>query len=119
VHQTEPEDWDEEVLSACHAVLAASLVLIPLFSALFSQSDGEWEAPKIDNPEYKGDWKPKRIKNPAYKGKWVHPEIANPDFVEDKNLYLHKNIGAVGFDLWQVKAGTIFDNSERSHLDVS
>eukprot|EP01000_Liburna_glaciale_P004883 NODE_4466_length_434_cov_1181.179221_g3507_i0.p1 GENE.NODE_4466_length_434_cov_1181.179221_g3507_i0~~NODE_4466_length_434_cov_1181.179221_g3507_i0.p1 ORF type:complete len:107 (+),score=63.42 NODE_4466_length_434_cov_1181.179221_g3507_i0:32-322(+) len=24
--------------------------------------------------------------------------------------YLFKDIGSVGFDLWQVKAGTIFDN---------
>jgi calreticulin len=80
-----PEDWDDE-------------------------ADGEWEAPKIDNPEFKGEWKPKKIKNPAYKGKWVHPEIANPEFTEDNKIYAFNNIGAVGFDLWQVKAGTIFDN---------
>lgn len=29
--------------------------------------DGEWEAPQIDNPEYKGEWRPKTIKNPDYK----------------------------------------------------
>lgn len=80
-----PEDWDNE-------------------------ADGEWEAPQIANPEYKGEWKPKRIANPAYKGPWVHPEIANPDFVNDPNLYRYKDIGAVGVDVWQVKAGTIFDN---------
>jgi len=80
-----PEDWDDE-------------------------ADGEWEAPQIDNPEYKGEWKARRIPNPGYKGAWVHPEIANPDYVEDPNLYLHSDIGAVGVDVWQVKAGTIFDN---------
>jgi len=80
-----PEDWDDE-------------------------ADGEWEAPKIDNPEFKGEWKPKKIKNPAYKGKWVHPEIANPEFTEDNKIYAFNNIGHVGFDLWQVKAGSIFDN---------
>jgi calreticulin len=25
-------------------------------------------------------------------------------------LYLYKDFGAIGFDLWQVKSGTIFDN---------
>jgi len=72
--------------------------------------DGEWEAPTLPNPEYKGEWKPKKIANPAYKGKWVHPEIANPAYVADPNLYRYTDIGAVGFDLWQVKSGTIFDN---------
>ncbi|CAF0961320.1 unnamed protein product, partial [Didymodactylos carnosus] len=80
-----PEDWDNEI-------------------------DGTWEPPMMDNPEYKGQWKPRQIDNPAYKGAWVHPEIDNPDYVEDKNLYLFQDIGAIGFDLWQVKAGTIFDN---------
>jgi calreticulin len=81
-----PEDWDDE-------------------------SDGEWEAPMIDNPEFKGEWKPKMIKNDKYKGKWVAPDIENPDFVDDKELYnVVKDNGLVGFELWQVKAGTIFDN---------
>lgn len=80
-----PEDWDDEI-------------------------DGVWEPPMIDNPEYKGAWKARQIDNPAYKGAWVHPEIDNPDYVEDANIYLYKDIGAIGFDLWQVKSGTIFDN---------
>jgi len=80
-----PDDWDDEM-------------------------DGEWEPPQIDNPNYKGEWKPKQIKNPNYKGIWVHPEIPNPEYTEDKELYKYDDIGAVGFDLWQVKAGTIFDN---------
>lgn len=29
--------------------------------------DGDWEAPMVDNPEYKGEWKAKQIKNPNYK----------------------------------------------------
>jgi len=80
-----PDDWDDEM-------------------------DGEWEPPMIDNPDYKGEWKPKQIPNPDYKGPWIHPEIDNPDYVPDENLYKYENIGALGFDLWQVKSGTIFDN---------
>jgi calreticulin len=64
----------------------------------------------IDNPDYKGEWKPKQIPNPAYKGRWIHPEISNPDFFEDNQVYAFDNLGAVGIEIWQVKAGTIFDN---------
>jgi len=80
-----PDDWDDE-------------------------ADGTWEAPMIPNPEYKGEWKAKQIPNPSFKGKWVHPEIANPDYTEDKEVYVQKSIGYVGIELWQVKAGTLFDN---------
>lgn len=80
-----PEDWDDE-------------------------EDGEWEAPMINNPEYKGEWKAKKIDNPAYKGEWVHPEIDNPEYTPDPLMYKYADIGAVGFEIWQVKSGTIFDN---------
>lgn len=81
-----PEDWDTE-------------------------EDGEWEAPMIDNPDYKGPWKAKMIENPAYVGEWSHPLIPNPDFVEDPNLHVRcKDCTHVGFELWQVKSGTIFDD---------
>merc|ERR1719305_94462 len=53
------------------------------------EEDGEWEAPMIDNPDYHGDWSVKRISNPVYK---------------------YDDFGFIGFDLWQVKGGTIFDN---------
>merc|ERR1712142_1086148 len=74
------------------------------------EEDGDWEPAMINNPKHKGEWKAKQIDNPAYKGEWVHPEIPNPEYVEDANLYLYESTGAVGFEIWQVKAGTIFDN---------
>ncbi len=73
-------------------------------------ADGTWEAPKIDNPAWKGEWKPKRIANPAYKGPWEHPMIDNPDYKEDTSIGQYKNLNYVGFELWQVKAGSIFSN---------
>jgi calreticulin len=82
---SKPEDWDDKL-------------------------DGEWEAPQIPNPEYKGEWKAKQIPNPLYKGEWIHPLIDNPEYTDDDNLYLFKDNAYVGFELWQVKAGTIFDN---------
>mmetsp|Transcript_10864 Transcript_10864/g.15218 ORF Transcript_10864/g.15218 Transcript_10864/m.15218 type:complete len:400 (+) Transcript_10864:69-1268(+) len=83
-----PEDWDDE-------------------------DDGEWEAPTLDNPDYKGPWQQPMIDNPDYKGPWEHPMVANPDFKYDDNMY--KVCGGdgcshIGFELWQVKAGTLFDD---------
>merc|ERR1712037_126593 len=80
-----PDDWDDE-------------------------EDGEWEAPMKDNPAYKGDWSVKRIENPAYKGVWEAKKIANPEYVDDDKIYSYADFGFLGFDLWQVKGGTIFDN---------
>jgi calreticulin len=70
---TKPDDWDDE-------------------------DDGEWEAPMMDNPDYKGPW--------------VHPMIANPEYSYDDNMYAVCKDGCthVGFELWQVKSGTIFDD---------
>merc|ERR1711871_1102167 len=82
---TKPDDWDDE-------------------------SDGTWEAPQIDNPDYKGEWKAKRIKNPAYKGVWEAKLIANPKYAPDDKLYSYPKFSTVGIDVWQVKSGTIFDN---------
>merc|ERR1711948_153817 len=67
-------------------------------------------APMKDNPAYKGDWYVKRISNPAYKGFWEAKKIANPEYQDDDELYAYDDFGFIGFDLWQVKGGTIFDN---------
>ena len=65
----------------------------------------------IDNPEYEGPWKPRMIDNPEYKGEWEHPMIPNPEYMEDPDLYMRcKDCTHVGFELWQVKSGTIFDD---------
>merc|ERR1712118_544360 len=65
-----PDDWDDE-------------------------EDGEWEAPMIDNPDYKGFWEAKND---------------NPEYEDDNTVYKYADFGFIGFDLWQVKGGTIFDN---------
>lgn len=82
---SKPEDWDDDM-------------------------DGEWEPPQIPNPDYSGPWKPPQIDNPAYKGEWEHPMIDNPEYQPDDSLYKYDDFGVIGFDLWQVKSGTIFDN---------
>merc|ERR1712110_697931 len=57
-----------------------------------------------------GDWSAKRISNPAYKGFWEQNKIANPEYKDDDTLYKYADFGFLGFDLWHVKGGTIFDN---------
>merc|ERR1719272_1577760 len=80
-----PDDWDDE-------------------------EDGEWEPPMKDNPAFKGEWSAKRVSNPAYKGIWEAKKIANPEYEDDDAVYKFADFGFIGFDLWQVKGGTIFDN---------
>jgi len=81
---TKPDDWDDE-------------------------DDGEWEAPLIDNPDFKGEWVAPKVSNPAYKGEWSPKQIDNKDY--DANLQLAAYDSAyVGFELWIVNNGTIFDN---------
>lgn len=84
---TKPDDWDDE-------------------------DDGDWEPPMIDNPDYKGPWSPKMIDNPDYKGPWIHPMVPNPDYKHNDKMYAVCPDGCshVGFELWQVKSGTVFDD---------
>merc|ERR1711979_165438 len=63
-----------------------------------------------DNEAYKGEWTIKRISNPAYKGMWEAKKVSNPKYVDDDKVYKYDDFGFLGFDLWQVKGGTIFDN---------
>merc|ERR1711979_135480 len=72
--------------------------------------DGEWEPPMKDNAAFKGEWIAKRISNPAYKGFWEAKKIDNPEYEDDDAVYKFADFGFIGFDLWQVKGGTIFDN---------
>merc|ERR1712124_155873 len=51
-----------------------------------------------------------RISNPAYKGVWTAKEIDNPEYKDSDDIVVYDDLGFIGFDLWQVKGGTIFDN---------
>merc|ERR1712238_32012 len=37
-------------------------------------------------------------------------KIANPEYEDDDKVYKYDSFGFIGFDLWQGKGGTIFDN---------
>merc|ERR1712021_294136 len=72
--------------------------------------DAAAKKPDDWDDEEDGEWAIKRISKPAYKGIWEAKKIANPDYVDDKEVYKFADFGFIGFDLWQVKGGTIFDN---------
>jgi calreticulin len=98
--QKKPEDWVEE-----------ARIRDPEASAPAEwdvEEDGVWEAPMIDNPKYKGAWHTTMIDNPEYKGEWIPKQTDNPAYVE--NVYAFDDLGAVGFELWTVNKGSIFDN---------
>merc|ERR1719495_2775767 len=75
-------------------------------------ADPDATKPEDWDDEMDGEWEPPMIDNPAYKGPWIHPEIDNPEYNADdaKEIAKYDEICKLGFDLWQVKAGTIFDN---------
>jgi len=100
-----PEDWDEQPEEISDPDAAKP-------EDWDDEDDGEWEPPMIDNPEFKGEWKPKMIDNSDYKGKWEHPMIDNPEYSDNEEMYKVCKDGCthVGFEIWQVKTGTIFDD---------
>ncbi|CAF0897549.1 unnamed protein product [Brachionus calyciflorus] len=118
-----PEEWDEDAPE-----------MIPDPTAVKpddwdESTDGEWEAPKIDNPKcnnggcgkwtppmvenpkYKGKWTPPLIDNPNYQGKWEPRKLPNPEFFEDQNPFQSlKPFSAVGLELWSMTDNIYFDN---------
>lgn len=80
-----PDDWDDDV-------------------------DGEWEPPQMPNPDYKGEWKPPQIPNPDYMGEWKPKRIPNPNFFVDEHPHNLPEIDGIGFELWTMNDGIVFDN---------
>merc|ERR1712060_853262 len=85
--------------------------------------DGEWQPMLIDNPACKaagcGRWEHPMIENPKFVGKWEPPTIENPNYFFDEHPALFPSIDAVGFDLWTMQGGILFDNMIVSLGNVS
>merc|ERR1712216_809968 len=89
---SKPEDWDDR------ARLPDETDVKP---------EGWDDIPEtISDPEAKKpeDW------DDEDDGEWEPPAVPNPEYVADDALYLQKDLRYVGFELWQVKSGSIFDN---------
>jgi len=71
---------------------------------------GKWTPPLIQNPDYLGVWKPRMIPNPNYKGEWTPRLIPNPSYLKDDGFGVFEDISYLGIEVYQTKAGSIFDN---------
>merc|ERR1711871_969180 len=81
--------------------------------------ESEIDDPEDIKPEGYDDI-PKQIQDPDAKkpddwdeesdGEWEAPQIDNPEFEDDADLYIQSKMAYVGFELWQVKGGSLFDN---------
>jgi calreticulin len=93
---------------------------------------GEWKPRQIPNPAYKGEWVHPQIDNPEYfhDDSVYKYDVSTPHrdapflfarfcmcatkpqltSLTHTALTSTQDFGVIGFDLWQVKAGTIFDN---------
>jgi len=99
-----PEDWDDEEDGDWAAPS------IPNPKCTEAPGCGKWQPPMIDNPLYKGKWTAPMIDNPAYKGEWKPQKITNPTYFHDDTPANFQKMGAVGFELWSMQDGFVFDN---------
>lgn len=104
VNAEKPEDWNEEE----DGEWTAPQVKNP--ACVTAPGCGEWKAPMVPNPDYKGKWARPMIDNPAYKGEWKARQIENPDYFLSDSPHALADFDAVGFELWTMQKGILFDN---------
>jgi len=99
----EPEDWQTETDGKWEPPMISN----PICDEF---GCGEWHPSKIKNPNYKGKWIRPLMKNIAFKGKWKPRQIPNPDYFEDLHPFHFTPMSAIGFELWTMNSGILFDN---------
>lgn len=102
-----PADWDEDE----DGTWAPPLIDNP---ACLHHGCGEWIRPMVKNPKYVGKWVHPTIANPKYKGEWAPKMVANPAYVPPAQFEL-ANVAGIGFDLWTMNKGIMFDNIYLGH----
>ncbi|KAF3945607.1 hypothetical protein CMV_028034, partial [Castanea mollissima] len=98
-----PEDWDDEE----DGEFEAPKIDNPKCES--APGCGEWKKPMKSNPAYKGKWYPPLIDNPNYKGIWKPQEIPNPDYFELERPDFEP-VAAIGIEIWTMQDGILFDN---------
>lgn len=101
-HASKPDDWDDKEDGEWEPLYVDNPACIV--------GCGKWKPPMISNPKYVGKWEPPLIDNPDYKGKWAPRKIDNPAYFFDAHPALFSSFDAVGFDLWTMQGGIMFDN---------
>lgn len=95
-----PAEWNDEEDGEWIAPFIKNPLCVP--------GCGKWEAPKIVNKDYKGEWVAPSIENPNYQGDWTPPLVKNPAVTTTE--VLSKPISGIGFDLWTMQSGIMFNN---------
>ncbi|KAJ6237375.1 calnexin 14d-related [Anaeramoeba flamelloides] len=83
----EPEDWDENEYIEDPNAKTPQL--------WDTEQDGEWEAPRIENPDWE-EWQPRKI--------------LNPNWNENQNGFAFQPIHGMGLELWSMGKNIMFDN---------
>jgi len=99
---TRPDDWDDAEDGPWEPMLVDNPAC--------SVGCGAWQHPMIENPRFVGRWEAPLIDNPEYKGEWAPRQIENPSYAFDGHPALLPTIDAIGFDLWTMQGGLLFDN---------
>ncbi|WFC98294.1 kexin [Malassezia yamatoensis] len=99
-----PEEWDDEE----DGEWVAPMVPNPICED--ASGCGPWSAPMIQNPDFKGKWSAPLIPNPKYKGEWAPRKVPNEAYYYDEHPNHFTPIGGVGFELWSMDDGILFDN---------
>lgn len=102
-----PQEWDDEEDGEWKAPFVKNPECL--------YGCGHWEPPKIVNPDYKGTWSPPQIANPNFQGVWKPPKIKNPMYTGEDKLKFSP-VEALGFELWSMDSGIMFDNVYLGHL---
>jgi calnexin len=102
---TRPDDWDDETDGEWEAPKIENSVCKE------APGCGPWSQPMISNPKYKGKWLPPLIENANYQGQWEPRKIANPDFFEEEDPFSKLvSFDGVGLELWSMVDNIYFDN---------
>lgn len=100
-----PDDWDIETDGEWEAAKIENPVCKD------APGCGKWSAPMITNPAYKGKWLAPLIENVNYQGKWEARKIANPHYFQETDPFSQLlSFDTIGLELWSMTDDIYFDN---------
>lgn len=105
---TRPEHWNDEI----DGIWLAPEIVNPL---CYSTGCGVWKPPQLPNADYIGPWTQEVVENPNYMGEWKPRNIPNPDYFEVVNPSFIGPVTGLGFELWTMDSGILFDNIYLGH----
>lgn len=105
---SKPVSWDETI----DGIWLAPEIVNPL---CYTSGCGVWRPPQLPNPDYIGPWSQGVVQNPNYMGEWKPRNIPNPDYFEVAKPSFVGPVTGLGFELWTMDLGILFDNIYLGH----